>query len=165
LATTFPASPDSLTLTPGLKVRHAEFDEGIVTAFDRSGYVKVFFRTVGEKQVSAASLLSALDRYDEIVESMQGATPENLERLCLVLEAWEIPLMESAATLTSAKVDLLPHQIVLVHRIANARPKRFLIADEVGLWQDHRNGSYIVGTRLPRRIQTGLDDSPRRSCR
>lgn len=41
--------------------------------------------------------------------------------------------MESAATLTSAKVDLLPHQVVLVHRVANARPRRFLIADEVGL--------------------------------
>ena len=41
--------------------------------------------------------------------------------------------MESAATLTSAKVDLLPHQVVLVHRVANTRPKRFLVADEVGL--------------------------------
>ena len=41
--------------------------------------------------------------------------------------------MESAATLTSAKVDLLPHQVVIVHRVANARPRRFLIADEVGL--------------------------------
>ena len=41
--------------------------------------------------------------------------------------------MESAATLTSAKVDLLPHQVVLVHRIANVQPRRFLIADEVGL--------------------------------
>jgi SNF2 family DNA or RNA helicase len=64
---------------------------------------------------------------------MKPVTPEGIERLWLSLEAEEIPLMESAATLTSAKVDLLPHQVVLVHRIANARPKRFLIADEVGL--------------------------------
>ena len=41
--------------------------------------------------------------------------------------------MESSAELTAAKIDLLPHQIVLVHRIANADPRRFLIADEVGL--------------------------------
>jgi len=41
--------------------------------------------------------------------------------------------MDSAATLTSAKVDLLPHQVVVVHRISNAQPRRFLIADEVGL--------------------------------
>jgi superfamily II DNA or RNA helicase len=74
-----------------------------------------------------------LDRYDEIAESMRSASPENLERLRLMLEAWELPIMESAAALTSTKVDHLPHQIVLVHRIAKARPKRFLIADEVGL--------------------------------
>ena len=41
--------------------------------------------------------------------------------------------MESASALTSAKIDLLPHQVVLTHRIATASPRRFLIADEVGL--------------------------------
>lgn len=35
--------------------------------------------------------------------------------------------------LTAAKVDVLPHQIVLTHRVATAAPRRFLIADEVGL--------------------------------
>jgi superfamily II DNA or RNA helicase len=128
----YPASLND-SFNPGQKVRHREFGEGVVSGPDSSGFIKVFFRTIGEKQVSGTSLLPALDRYDEIVESMQGATPENMERLRLLLEAYEIPLMESAASLTSAKVDLLPHQIVLVHRIANARPKRFLIADEVGL--------------------------------
>jgi SNF2 family DNA or RNA helicase len=41
--------------------------------------------------------------------------------------------MESASALTSAKIDLLPHQVVLTHRVATASPRRFLIADEVGL--------------------------------
>src|ERR671927_832540 len=41
--------------------------------------------------------------------------------------------MESAAALTAAKIDLLPHQVVLTHRIASASPRRYLIADEVGL--------------------------------
>ena len=44
-----------------------------------------------------------------------------------------LPIMESAAALTSARIDLLPHQVVLTHRIATASPRRFLIADEVGL--------------------------------
>ena len=35
--------------------------------------------------------------------------------------------------MTAAKVDLLPHQIVLTYRVANASPRRFLIADGVGL--------------------------------
>jgi hypothetical protein len=41
--------------------------------------------------------------------------------------------MESAAALTAAPIDLLPHQVVLTHRIATASPRRFLVADEVGL--------------------------------
>jgi SNF2 family DNA or RNA helicase len=41
--------------------------------------------------------------------------------------------LDNAATLTAAKVDLLPHQIVLTHKIANAASRRFLIADSVGL--------------------------------
>jgi hypothetical protein len=41
--------------------------------------------------------------------------------------------MESAAALTAAKIDLLPHQVVLTHRVATALPRRYLVADEVGL--------------------------------
>ncbi|HPS03164.1 MAG TPA: SNF2-related protein, partial [Candidatus Sumerlaeota bacterium] len=98
-----------------------------------TGYVTVFFRAHGERQVPADALSSISDRFDRIVQGMVPATTERLERLWLSVEAEELPLMESAAALTSAKVDLLPHQVVLVHRVANARPKRFLIADEVGL--------------------------------
>lgn len=50
----------------------------------------------------------------------------------LSFEANALP-MESAASLTSARIDLLPHQIVLTHRVATASPRRFLIADKVGL--------------------------------
>ena len=48
-------------------------------------------------------------------------------------QAHRVPLLESAASLTSAKIDLRPHQVVLTHRIATASPRRFLVADEVGL--------------------------------
>lgn len=126
-------SPESLKLSPGQKVNHSELGEGVVTGFEQSGFITVFFRSAGERQVKPESLKSALDRYDQIVDSLSPATHEALEKLWLSIEAEELPLMESAATLTSAKVDLLPHQVVLVHRIANASPKRFLIADEVGL--------------------------------
>ncbi len=51
----------------------------------------------------------------------------------LAYEAHALPLMEGAASLTAAKIDLLPHQVVLTHRVATALPRRFLIADEVGL--------------------------------
>lgn len=120
-------------IQPGLKVNHPELGEGVVVSCEPTGFVNVFFRAVGERKVPADFLKPAADRFDQIVEHMAPATQGRLGPLWLALEAEEIPLMESAATLTSAKVDLLPHQIVLVHRVANARPKRFLIADEVGL--------------------------------
>lgn len=118
---------------PGQKVNHPELGEGVITAVDRKNFVTVFFRVYGERQVSIESLLSTVDQYDQVVQSMTTAVPDRVEKLWLALEAEQIPLMDSAATLTAAKVDLLPHQVVLVHRVANARPKRFLIADEVGL--------------------------------
>ena len=128
-----PAFPEHSIFSPGDKVSHKEFGEGVVTGTGSSGFIKVFFRTSGEKQVGLETINQAQDSYDEIAASMQSVTPDKLMRLLLKIEAYELPLMESAASLTSAKVDLLPHQIVLVHRIASGNPKRFLIADEVGL--------------------------------
>ena len=118
---------------PGLKISHDELGDGVVVGRESTGYVTVFFRAHGERQVPADSLRPAADRFDQIVQGMVPATPDRLEQLWLAVEAEELPLMESATTLTSAKIDLLPHQVVLVHRVANARPKRFLVADEVGL--------------------------------
>jgi len=69
----------------------------------------------------------------QVVNGLKPATEKSIQRIWMAIEAAKLPLMESAATLTAAKVDLLPHQVVLVHRIANASPRRFLIADEVGL--------------------------------
>lgn len=125
--------PISHDIQPGLKVSHVELGDGVVVGCEPTGYITVFFRNSGEQQVPADSLRPVADRFDQIVQSMAPASIERLERLWQAVEAEEIPLMESAAILTSAKVDLLPHQVVLVHRVTNARPKRFLIADEVGL--------------------------------
>jgi len=123
----------SSSILPGSKVTHDELGDGVVVGREPTGYISVFFRSCGERQVPAESLRPAADRFDQLGQGMAPASPERMEKLWLAIEAEEIPLMESAAILTSAKVDLLPHQVVLVHRVANARPKRFLIADEVGL--------------------------------
>ncbi|NPV69259.1 MAG: DEAD/DEAH box helicase family protein [Firmicutes bacterium] len=124
------ASPD---LKPGVRVSHRDLGEGVVVGVEPAGYVTVFFQSVGERRVPSAALALSADRYDQIVSGLTPVSPERLERLCLAIEAEELPLVGNAATLTSAKVDLLPHQVVLVHRIANASPRRFLVADEVGL--------------------------------
>ncbi|MFH1007129.1 MAG: SNF2-related protein, partial [Candidatus Latescibacterota bacterium] len=120
-------------LQVGRKVEHPELGEGVVVGFEPSGFVRVFFRSLGERQVPLQALQEAKSWADRVIAGLKPVTPEAIERLWLAVEAAELPLMESAATLTSAKVDLLPHQVVVVHRVANARPRRFLIADEVGL--------------------------------
>jgi len=117
----------------GRKVEHPELGEGVVVGLESAGFVRVFFRSLGERQVPLQALQESESWSDRVIAGLKPVTPEAVERLWLAVEAAELPLMESAATLTSAKVDLLPHQVVLVHRVANARPRRFLIADEVGL--------------------------------
>lgn len=117
----------------GQSIRHPELGDGVVVGIEPSGFVQVFFRTYGERMVPATTLKQSITWEQQVIAGLRPGTPEAVEQLWLALEAAELPLMESAATLTSAKVDLLPHQVVLVHRIANASPRRFLIADEVGL--------------------------------
>lgn len=126
----FNASPE---YRPGQKVMHPEMGEGVIVGLEPTGFVRVYFLNVGERQVPSQALRSAPDWADRVIAGMRPATAERLERLWLAVEAAELPLMDGAATLTSAKVDLLPHQVVLVHRLANTQPRRFLIADEVGL--------------------------------
>ncbi len=126
-------APELPTIEVGKTVMHPDLGEGVVVSREATGFVRVFFRSHGERQVPAESIAPAQSWTQQIIASLKPATPEAIERLSLAIEAEELPLMESAAVLTSAKVDLLPHQVVLVHRIANARPRRFLVADEVGL--------------------------------
>src|SRR5437867_5804371 len=120
-------------LIVGSRVHHPELGTGVFISPEPGGYARVFFQKHGERLVSASTLLRAHTWDEEVISHVRPATPETLERLWLALEAEQLPLLENSATLTAAKVDLLPHQIVLTHRIANASPRRFLIADSVGL--------------------------------
>jgi SNF2 family DNA or RNA helicase len=124
------ASPD---LATGDRVTHPELGTGVLIGIGPGGYARVFFQNYGERQVSALTLASALSWDEQVISGVRAATPDALRRLWLAIEAEQLPLLENSASLTAAKVDLLPHQIVLTHRIANASPRRFLIADSVGL--------------------------------
>ena len=119
------------TVQPGQRIRHAEFGEGVIVSPSSDGYVRVFFG-VGERQVPLLSLSPAIGRSEEIVENVAVGEHRN-RRAWLAYRSYALPLLDSAAALTSARIDLLPHQVVLTHRIATASPRRYLIADEVGL--------------------------------
>ncbi len=120
-------------VTIGQRVVHPELGEGIVLTAPQNGYISIFFRTMGERQVPLESLRAASTPEMEMIRHVMPASPEALQQLWLAIEAEQLPLIANAVTLTAAKIDLLPHQIVLTHRIVEASPRRFLIADEVGL--------------------------------
>ena len=116
---------------PGQRVVHPDFGEGVVVSTSPDGYVRAFFAT-GERQIHVDTVRVATSR----TEQMLAAVAEGADRLrtaWLHVEAHALPLMENAAALTAARIDLLPHQVVLTHRVATASPRRFLVADEVGL--------------------------------
>ncbi|MCB1483956.1 MAG: DEAD/DEAH box helicase, partial [Hyphomicrobiaceae bacterium] len=116
---------------PGERITHHEHGQGVVLERARDGYLRAFF-SVGERRVPAASLRRELTRTERILRAVDGSA-ERSRKAWLSYEAHALPVMESASALTSAKIDLLPHQVVLTHRIATASPRRYLIADEVGL--------------------------------
>ena len=116
---------------PGQRVLHAEFGEGVVVQLTANGYVRAFFPS-GERQVFGESLRPVTSRAEQIIAHVDGSA-QRLRDAWLHVEAHALPLMQNAAALTSARIDLLPHQVVLTHQVATAAPRRFLIADEVGL--------------------------------
>jgi superfamily II DNA or RNA helicase len=122
---------DQPQFAPGVRIAHAEFGAGVVLDAPREGYLRAFF-SVGERRVPVASIQGEASRTERILRSVEG-TENRARKAWLSYEAHVLPLMESASALTSARIDLLPHQVVLTHRIATASPRRFLIADEVGL--------------------------------
>ncbi len=120
-----------MTFKPGERVRHSDFGEGVVINVGTDGYVRVFFAS-GERRANAATLTPTRSRIDRLLEDV-SAGDQRLRAAWLHVESHALPLIENAAALTAARIDLLPHQVVLTHRIATASPRRFLIADEVGL--------------------------------
>ncbi len=130
-ATTLGANGSPVSFRPGERVRHADLGEGVVIGAPVDGFIKVFFPS-GERQLPVAGLTSALSRSEIVVSYAKGDSKRAL-RAWLCYQAHALPLMDNVSSLTSAKIDLLPHQVVLTHRVATTSPRRFLIGDEVGL--------------------------------
>jgi len=119
-----------LNLMPGMRVQHKNFGQGVVLSFS-DGFATVFF-SIGEKRVPLPELSIALSRNETVVRNV-GVGVDRLKKAWLCYKAHELPLMDNATSMTAARIDLLPHQVVLTHKIAVAGPRRFLVADEVGL--------------------------------
>lgn len=119
-----------MLIKPGDRVKHASFGQGVVISL-ADDYARIFFAE-GERQVPLQALQALLGRNETVVTHVQGGETRAI-KAWLCWQAHELPLLDSASSLTSAKIDLLPHQVVLTHHVATSMPRRFLIADEVGL--------------------------------
>ena len=124
-------SLSQLSVELGTRVYHPEFGDGVVIRPEHGGFVEVFF-SAGEQNVDVAALQPFRSHADRMLTTVSfGEERQKIARL--VCEAYELPGAVAGPELTSAPIDLLPHQIVLTHRVSAVAPRRFLIADEVGL--------------------------------
>lgn len=119
------------TLVLGDRVVHGEYGQGVIVEVGQDGYVLAFFGA-GERKILATNIQRASSRTDRVLAHVAPADGTRAARAWLAYESHALMVMDKTIALTSAKIDLLPHQVVLTHRIATA-PRRFLIADEVGL--------------------------------
>jgi len=149
------------TFKPGQRVSHADFGEGVVVASAENGYLQIFFPS-GERRVYQDALHPVLSRTERIIANVEGSS-ERLRQAWLHFEAFSLPLIENAAALTAARIDLLPHQVVLTHRITTAFPRRFLVADEVGLGKTIETA--LVLRELASRGELTEPSAHSRSCR
>lgn len=120
-----------MSFSPGQRIHHITLGDGVVVATEGTEFLRVWL-TQGERRVPISSVTLASSRMRLVLENVQGGEAR-ARRAWLAYQAARLPLLESAAGLTAAKIDLLPHQVVLTHRIATSQPRRYLIADEVGL--------------------------------
>jgi hypothetical protein len=104
---------------PGERIIHHEFGQGwclilceMVTCALSLGLVNAAY---------LLALCGASSRTERILRAVDGGA-DRARKAWLSYEAHALPVMESASALTSAKIDLLPHQVVLTHRIATASP-------------------------------------------
>ena len=86
---------------------------------------------------------SHLEPVSDIFQRYQNGECDHPTDFFLKQLACQLPLENSGGELSNSKTDLLPHQILLTHQITNARRRKFLIADEVGLGKTIEAGMII----------------------
>jgi len=86
---------------------------------------------------------SVIEPVDDIFQKFEKSLSDRPTDFFLKQLAYQFPLENSGGELSNSKTDLLPHQILLTHKIVEARRRRFLIADEVGLGKTIETGMII----------------------
>lgn len=110
---------------------------------DRGQYlVDVVFEKEGQRilETYPAEYLEAID---DIFQKYEKGLSDKPIDFFLKQLAYQFPLENSGGELSNSKTDLLPHQILLTHKVIESRRRRYLIADEVGLGKTIETGMII----------------------
>lgn len=84
-----------------------------------------------------------LEAVDDIFQKFEKRITDKPIDFLLKQLAFQFPLENSGGELSNSKTDLLPHQILLTHKVVESRRRKYLIADEVGLGKTIETGMII----------------------
>ncbi|MBI5901621.1 MAG: DEAD/DEAH box helicase family protein [Rhodocyclales bacterium] len=124
---------------------HPEWGTGEVLkiAQDLGVYqVKVLFRTAEGERLETVPL-DWLEKASDLWQRLAAGDFDEARSYRLKQMAYDMAYANSGGELTASRVDLLPHQILLVHDLVAQSPRRMLIADEVGLGKTIETGMLI----------------------
>lgn len=97
----------------------------------------------GGKRILETFPESVIEPVDDIFQKFKRGLSDKPADFFLKQLAYQFPYENSGGELSNSKTDLLPHQILLTHKVVEARRRRFLIADEVGLGKTIETGMII----------------------
>jgi len=103
---------------------------------------KVLFKTPNGERVETVPL-EWLEKASDLWERLVAGDFDDPRSYRLKQMAFDMAYANTGGELTSSRVDLLPHQILLVHDMVALSPRRMLIADEVGLGKTIETGMLI----------------------
>lgn len=103
----------------------------------------MLFLKKADKESLRPSLNLLLSRWMIYSKSLKRGSLTRQQTFFLKQLACQFPHENSGGELSNSRTDLLPHQILLTHKVVEARRRRFLIADEVGLGKTIETGMII----------------------
>ena len=125
--------------------RHPEWGTGEVLRVSQTLGVyqaKVLFKAPEGERVENLPI-EWLEKAADLWERLAAGDFDDPEDYRIRQMALDLAHANTGGELSASRVDLLPHQILLVHDLIDRRPRRLLLADEVGLGKTIETGMLV----------------------